>query len=109
MLTEQELTESYQKHTGPLYAYVSRRVGGDRVLAEDVVQDTWLRSLGSWRKHGIPDFLGDQVRELVAGTRSPKTLQCCHSGCSPCAQDILGCAARIIEQLSKPPRRFGLF
>lgn len=30
----------------PLYAFVSREVGCDRCLAEDIVRDTWLRALG---------------------------------------------------------------
>lgn len=95
MLTEQELTESYQEHTGPLYAYVSRRVGGDRVLAEDVVQDTWLRSIGSWRKHGIPDhpkaWLIHVARNLLAShfrrkrpvPVDPAELTLEADGCSP--------------------------
>jgi RNA polymerase sigma-70 factor (ECF subfamily) len=33
---------------------VSRRVGGDRALAEDLVQDTWLRAVDDWRAHGLP-------------------------------------------------------
>ena len=43
-LSEQELIETYRRTVGPLYAYVSRRVGGDRSLAEDLVQDTWMRA-----------------------------------------------------------------
>lgn len=63
----------------------------------------------SMRKFGVPDFLEDQIRELVAGERKPNTLQCCHSGCSPCAQDILGCAGWILAEIDKPKKRFGLF
>lgn len=55
MLTEGELIEIYQEHMNPLYAYVSRRVGGDRSLAEDIVQDTWLRSVSAWPRSGTPD------------------------------------------------------
>jgi RNA polymerase sigma-70 factor (ECF subfamily) len=55
LLTEVEFAEIYRKETGPLYAYVSRRVGGDRSLAEDVVQDTWLRAVASWRRRSTPD------------------------------------------------------
>ena len=36
----------YREHAGPLFAYVLRLVGGDRYLAEDVVQETLLRA---WR------------------------------------------------------------
>jgi RNA polymerase sigma-70 factor (ECF subfamily) len=30
-------------------------VGGDRSLAEDVVQETWMRALTAWSKTGMPD------------------------------------------------------
>ncbi|GHF73059.1 RNA polymerase sigma factor [Streptomyces mashuensis] len=36
----------YEEHAGPLLAFVSRLVGGDRQRAEDVVQETLLRA---WR------------------------------------------------------------
>ncbi len=55
MLTEAELVQIYREHTGPLYAYVSRRVGGDRTLAEDIVQDAWLRAVDHWPRRGTPD------------------------------------------------------
>jgi RNA polymerase sigma factor (sigma-70 family) len=34
---------------------VSRRVGGDLSLAEDLVQETWIRALDSWPGKGMPD------------------------------------------------------
>jgi RNA polymerase sigma-70 factor (ECF subfamily) len=49
LLTEAELLDIYREHHGPLYAFVSRRVGGDRPLAEDIVQETWLRAVDTWR------------------------------------------------------------
>lgn len=55
MLTEAELVRIYRAHTGTLYAFVSRRVGGDRTLAEDIVQDAWLRAVDSWPRRGVPD------------------------------------------------------
>ena len=54
-LREDELILQYRKTIGPLYAYVSRRVGGDRGLAEDIVQDTWMRALDAWPRRGAPD------------------------------------------------------
>lgn len=55
MLTEAELVQIYREHTGPLYAFVSRRVGGDRTLAEDIMQDAWLRAVDTWPRRGTPD------------------------------------------------------
>lgn len=37
-----------------LYRSVSRWVGGDRVLAEDVTQEAWLRAIEAWRRDGRP-------------------------------------------------------
>lgn len=51
---EDELIRVYRDTVRPLYAYVSRRVGGDRSLAEDLVQETWMRALGAWPRTGVP-------------------------------------------------------
>ena len=53
-LSEQDLIETYRRTVKPLYAYVSRRVGGDSALAEDLVQDTWMRAISDWRAKGVP-------------------------------------------------------
>jgi RNA polymerase sigma-70 factor (ECF subfamily) len=58
LLTEAELIELYRRHTNMLYGYVSRRVGAERALAEDIVQETWLRAVNSWRSKGTPDQPG---------------------------------------------------
>jgi RNA polymerase sigma-70 factor (ECF subfamily) len=55
MLHEDDLILAYRETIHPLYAYVSRRVGGDRGLAEDLVQETWMRALDAWARQGIPD------------------------------------------------------
>lgn len=47
-------TELYRAHVTALYRYVSRRVGGERDLAEDVTQETWLRAVSAWRRKGPP-------------------------------------------------------
>lgn len=52
---EEHLIQTYRQTIRPLYAYVSRRVGGDISLAEDLVQDTWMRALDTWPKRGMPD------------------------------------------------------
>src|SRR5579872_6381909 len=52
---EQRIPDVYRQTIGPLYAYVARRCGGDRALAEDVVQETWLRAVDVWPRKGLPD------------------------------------------------------
>ena len=53
-LSESDLIETYRRTLGPLYGYVSRRVGGDASLAEDHLQDTWMRAIDGWRAKGVP-------------------------------------------------------
>jgi RNA polymerase sigma-70 factor, ECF subfamily len=52
--SDDQLLEVYHQTIRPLYAYVSRRVGGNRMLAEDLVQDTWMRALEAWPARGRP-------------------------------------------------------
>jgi RNA polymerase sigma-70 factor (ECF subfamily) len=54
-LSEEELIRTYRETIRPLFAYVSRRVGGDHSLAEDLVQETWMRALDAWPRTGVPD------------------------------------------------------
>jgi RNA polymerase sigma-70 factor (ECF subfamily) len=54
-LSDAEIIRTYRATIQPLYRYVSRRVGGDRALAEDLVQDTWMRALDAWPARGVPD------------------------------------------------------
>src|SRR6185295_8278026 len=67
---EWEILDVYRKTIGPLYSAVSRRCGGERALAEDIVQETWLRAVDSWRRQGIPDvpaaWLATVARNLLA-------------------------------------------
>jgi RNA polymerase sigma-70 factor (ECF subfamily) len=53
-LTEERLMEIYRETIEPLYGYASRRCGGQRELAEDVTQETWLRAVREWRRKGVP-------------------------------------------------------
>jgi RNA polymerase sigma-70 factor (ECF subfamily) len=58
--SEEELMRAlYREHAGPLLAYVQRLVGGDRYLAEDVVQETLLRA---WRNAGHLDPTAHSLR-----------------------------------------------
>jgi RNA polymerase sigma-70 factor (ECF subfamily) len=45
-----------------LYRAVSRRVGADRALAEDLVQEAWLRAIGAWHRDGVPVDPGAWLR-----------------------------------------------
>jgi len=54
-VTDAEVLETYRATIRSLYAYVSRRVGGNRTLAEDLVQETWMRALDTWPRRGVPD------------------------------------------------------
>ncbi len=53
-LADEEVIRTYRETIRPLYAYVSRRVGGDHGLAEDLVQETWMRALDAWPSRGVP-------------------------------------------------------
>ncbi|MEO8621166.1 MAG: sigma-70 family RNA polymerase sigma factor [bacterium] len=53
--TEEHVRRIYRETLDDFYGVVSRRCDGDRDLAEDVVQETWLRAVRSWRKDGIPE------------------------------------------------------
>jgi len=46
--------EIYEETVVELYAYVSRRTGGARELAEDVVQEAYLRAIGRFGSAGTP-------------------------------------------------------
>jgi len=51
---EDAIVRVYRETIRPLYRYVSRRVGGNAALAEDLVQETWMRALDSWPSRGMP-------------------------------------------------------
>lgn len=68
--SEDRILAAYRETIGDLYRYVSRNCGGDRTLAEDVTQETWLRALRDWRKKGPPDqpiaWLTTVARNILA-------------------------------------------
>jgi RNA polymerase sigma-70 factor, ECF subfamily len=53
-LAQEEVIRVYYETIRPLYSYVSRRVGGNVGLAEDLVQETWMRAIDGWTGKGIP-------------------------------------------------------
>ena len=68
--TEERILTIYRDTIVVLYGYVSRKCGGDRTLAEDVTQETWLRAVREWRRKGVPDepiaWLTTVSRNLLA-------------------------------------------
>ncbi|GEM_PF-2286623 len=47
----------------------------------------------------IPAEWQSTVERLSTGEMKPKMLVCCGSGCNPCVQDILRCAANTLRDL----------
>jgi RNA polymerase sigma-70 factor (ECF subfamily) len=54
VIVENELLQVYRSTVQPLYAYVSCRAGRERELAEDTVQEAYMRALAHWRRNGQP-------------------------------------------------------
>lgn len=52
---EQRILAVYRDTIDALYAYAARHSCGDRTLAEDVTQETWLRAVREWRRTGPPE------------------------------------------------------
>lgn len=52
--SEEDWIRLFRGSLEPLYAFVARRAGADRALAEDVTQETWLRAVRAWRRAGPP-------------------------------------------------------
>jgi RNA polymerase sigma-70 factor (ECF subfamily) len=52
---EQQWLQIYRETVHPLYGYMAKRTGGDRALTEDIVQESYLRALDSWRHKTVPD------------------------------------------------------
>lgn len=53
--SEDDIRQVYRGTVDDLFAFVSRRCDGDRDLAEDITQETWLRAVRAWRDEGIPE------------------------------------------------------
>jgi RNA polymerase sigma factor (sigma-70 family) len=61
-LTPDEWLGLYRQLVPEFFRCVSRRLGADRALAEDIVQEAWLRALGAWRSKGPPEDPGAWLR-----------------------------------------------
>jgi RNA polymerase sigma factor (sigma-70 family) len=53
--SEDDIRRIYRETVDDLFRFVSRRCHGDRELAEDITQETWLRAVKSWAAGGLPD------------------------------------------------------
>jgi RNA polymerase sigma-70 factor (ECF subfamily) len=53
--SEDDIRRIYRETVDDLFGFVSRRCDGDRELAEDVTQETWLRAVKAWRTDGLPE------------------------------------------------------
>lgn len=53
--SEDDIRRIYRETVDDLFAFVSRRCDGDRDLAEDITQETWLRAVKAWRSDGLPE------------------------------------------------------
>jgi hypothetical protein len=53
-VSEDQIRGVYRETIDALYGAVSRKCDGDRDLAEDVVQETWLRAVRDWKVNGLP-------------------------------------------------------
>ncbi len=54
-MTEQQWLEIYRETIQPLYRYIAKRTGGNKELTEDIVQESYLRALNSWKRKKTPD------------------------------------------------------
>ena len=54
-MTEKEWLRIYRETVHPLFGYVAKRTGGNRELAEDIVQESYLRALADWMYKAVPD------------------------------------------------------
>jgi RNA polymerase sigma-70 factor (ECF subfamily) len=65
-----EVIEAVHSHVHePLRTQLLRSVGGDRDLVDDILQDTWLQAVWTWRERGVPDrpaaWLATVARHLM--------------------------------------------
>ena len=55
-LSEDDISDIYRATIDDLFDFVARRCDGDRALAEDITQETWLRAVDDWHRHGAPEL-----------------------------------------------------
>lgn len=74
--SEDEIRRIYRETIDPLFGFVVRRCDGDRDLAEDITQETWLRAVRDWRANGVPErplaWLSTVAARLISNHRRHK-------------------------------------
>ena len=53
-MTEQQWLKIYRDTVHSLYGYMAGRIGWNRELTEDIVQESYLRALDSWKRKAVP-------------------------------------------------------
>lgn len=53
--SEDDIRTTYRETIDDLFDFVAHRCRGDRELAEDIIQETWLRAVDDWERNGIPE------------------------------------------------------
>ena len=88
-MREDQFLAIYHEHVTALFAFVARRVGDERALAEDVVQEAWLRAVRAWVAEGLPasprawlctvahNLLRNHFRRVPLETLTPADLASC--------------------------------
>lgn len=61
---DQQIENAFAREGVPLRAALARSAGGDRQLAEDIAQESWLRAVLWWPRHGVPDRPGAWLRTV---------------------------------------------
>lgn len=62
---ENRVIEIYHSTVAGLYSAAASWTHGDRGLAEDLVQETYLRAIRHWRRHGLPEHPGAWLRTVA--------------------------------------------
>jgi RNA polymerase sigma-70 factor (ECF subfamily) len=103
----------YAETVEPLYRYVSRRAGGERQLAEDVVQETWLRALDrhpdarglaaplAWLRTVARNLLASHFRRRRPVSVPPAVLERILAGGEPRGEDEAALVHRGIARLRR--------
>lgn len=60
----QQIGRSFSREAEMLRASLARAAGGDRHLAEDIAQESWLRAVVAWPTQGVPERPGAWLRTV---------------------------------------------